>query len=103
MADQQALHAFAQWVASCSGNEKQEGQAFVQKLLTAWGWEDDTEAAGTSKLTITKGTYHRFTYRSSAGGGRGIICISSNRSGYAAGFAKKWTKSCGLQRRTKTV
>lgn len=29
MADQQALHAFAQWVAGWSGNEKQEGQAFV--------------------------------------------------------------------------
>ena len=36
MADQQALHAFAQWVAGCSGNEKQEGQTFVQKLLSAW-------------------------------------------------------------------
>jgi hypothetical protein len=44
MADQQALHAFAQWVAGCSGNEKQEGQTFAQKLLTAWGWEDATEA-----------------------------------------------------------
>jgi hypothetical protein len=40
MADQQALHAFAQWVAGCSGNEKQEDQRFVQKLLTAWGWKD---------------------------------------------------------------
>jgi hypothetical protein len=37
MADQQALHTFAQWVADCSGNEKQEGQTFVQKLLFAWG------------------------------------------------------------------
>jgi hypothetical protein len=36
MADQQALHAFAQWVAGCSGNEKQEGQTFVQKLLLNW-------------------------------------------------------------------
>jgi hypothetical protein len=33
MADQQALHAFAQWVAGCSGNEKQEAQTFVQKLV----------------------------------------------------------------------
>lgn len=44
MADQQALHAFAQWVAGCSGNEKQEAQTFVQRLLKAWGWEDATEA-----------------------------------------------------------
>jgi hypothetical protein len=29
-------NAFAQWVASCSGNEKQEGQTFVQKLLLSW-------------------------------------------------------------------
>jgi hypothetical protein len=48
MADQQALHAFAQWVAGCSGNEKQEVQTFVQKLLTAWGWADATEARGVS-------------------------------------------------------
>lgn len=36
MADQQALHASTQWVAGCSGNENQEGQAFVQKLLLSW-------------------------------------------------------------------
>jgi hypothetical protein len=36
MADQQPLHVFAQWVAGCSGNEKQEAQAFVQRLLSAW-------------------------------------------------------------------
>ncbi len=35
MADQKALHAFAQWVAGCSGNEKQEAQTFVQRLLSA--------------------------------------------------------------------
>lgn len=32
MADQQALYTFSQWVAGCSGNEKQEAQTFVQKL-----------------------------------------------------------------------
>ena len=61
LADQQALHAFAQWVASCSGNEKQEGQTFVQKLLTAWGWEDATEAGVSFEHKIPKG---------GAGGGR---------------------------------
>jgi hypothetical protein len=40
MADQQALHAFAQWVAGCSGNEKQEAQTFVQKLLPARAQEE---------------------------------------------------------------
>ena len=44
MADQQALHNFTQWVAGCGGNEKQEAQTFVQRLLRAWGWEDATEA-----------------------------------------------------------
>lgn len=44
MADQQALYAFSRWVAGCSGSEKQEAQTFLQKLLTAWGWEDATEA-----------------------------------------------------------
>jgi hypothetical protein len=62
MADQQALHAFAQWVAGCSGNEKQEGQTFVQKLLTAWGWEDATEAGVQFEHKIPKG---------GAGGGMG--------------------------------
>jgi hypothetical protein len=62
MADQQALHAFAQWVASCSGNEKQEGQTFVQKLLTAWGWADATEAGVSFEHKIPKG---------GAGGGMG--------------------------------
>lgn len=62
MADQQALHAFAQWVAGCSGNEKQEGQTFVQKLLSAWGWEDATEAGVRFEHKIPKG---------GAGGGMG--------------------------------
>lgn len=62
MADQQALHAFAQWVAGCSGNEKQEGQTFVQKLLIAWGWEDATEAGVQFEHKIPKG---------GAGGGMG--------------------------------
>jgi SAM-dependent methyltransferase len=62
MADQQALHAFTQWVAGCSGNEKQEGQTFVQKLLTAWGWEDSTEAGVRFEHKIPKG---------GAGGGMG--------------------------------
>ena len=55
MADQQALYAFAQWVAGCSGNEKQEGQTFVQKLLTAWGWDDATEAEVRFEHKIPKG------------------------------------------------
>ena len=62
MSDQQALHAFAQWVASCSGNEKQEAQTFVQKLLTAWGWADATEAGVSFEHKIPKG---------GAGGGMG--------------------------------
>jgi len=62
MADQQALHAFAQWVASCSGNEKQEAQTFVQKLFSAWGWEDATEAGVRFEHKIPKG---------GAGGGMG--------------------------------
>ncbi len=62
MADQQALHAFAQWVAGCGGNEKQEAQTFVQKLLTAWGWEDATEAGVSFEHKIPKG---------GAGGGMG--------------------------------
>jgi SAM-dependent methyltransferase len=63
MADQQALHAFAQWVAGCSGNEKQEAQTFVQKLLTAWGWEDASEAGVSFEHKIPKG---------GAGGGVGF-------------------------------
>jgi SAM-dependent methyltransferase len=63
MADQQALHAFAQWVASCSGNEKQEGQTFVQKLLYTWGWADATEAGVSFEHKIPKG---------GAGGGMGF-------------------------------
>jgi hypothetical protein len=62
MADQQALHAFAQWVAGCSGNEKQEAQTFVQKLLSAWGWADATEAGVSFEHKIPKG---------GAGGGMG--------------------------------
>jgi hypothetical protein len=63
MADQQALHSFAQWVSSCSGNEKQEGQTFVQKLLSAWGWADATEAGVSFEHKIPKG---------GAGGGVGF-------------------------------
>jgi hypothetical protein len=63
MADQQALHAFAHWVACCTGNEKQEAQTFVQKLLTAWGWEDATEAGASFEHKIPKG---------GAGGGMGF-------------------------------
>ena len=63
MANQQALHAFAQWVASCSGNEKQEGQTFVQKLLSAWGWQDASEAGVSFEHKIPKG---------GAGGGMGF-------------------------------
>ena len=44
MADQQALHEFAKWVAGCGGNEKQEARTFIEKLMRAWGWEDSTEA-----------------------------------------------------------
>jgi len=55
MADQQALHAFAQWVAGCSGNEKQEAQTFVQKLLSAWGRADATEAGVSFEHKIPKG------------------------------------------------
>jgi SAM-dependent methyltransferase len=63
MANQQALHSFAQWVSSCSGNEKQEGQTFVQKLFSAWGWEDATEAGVSFEHKIPKG---------GAGGGVGF-------------------------------
>jgi|694.fasta_scaffold00869_23 type I restriction-modification system DNA methylase subunit len=62
MADQQALYAFSQWVACCGGNEKQEAQTFVQKLLTAWGWQDATEAGVQFEHKIPKG---------GAGGGMG--------------------------------
>jgi len=62
MADQQELHAFAQWAAGCSGNEKQEGQTFVQKLLSAWDWADATEAGVSFEHKIPKG---------GAGGGMG--------------------------------
>ena len=55
MADQQALNAFAQWVAGCSGDEKQEAQTFIQKLLVAWGWEDSTEAQVSFERRIPKG------------------------------------------------
>jgi hypothetical protein len=40
MADQQALHAFAQWAAGWRGNEKQEAHTFVQKLLSSWEQEE---------------------------------------------------------------
>lgn len=69
MADQQALHSFSQWVAGCSGDEKQEAQTFVQKLFTAWGWEDATGAGVSSEHRIPKG---------GAGGGMGFAagCIA---------------------------
>lgn len=63
MADQQSLHAFAQWVECCSGDEKQEAQTFVQKLMTAWGWEDASEAGVSFEHRIPKG---------GAGGGMGF-------------------------------
>jgi hypothetical protein len=63
MADQQALHSFSQWVAGCSGDEKQEAQTFVQKLLIAWGWQDATEAGVGFEHRIPKG---------GAGGGMGF-------------------------------
>lgn len=63
MANQQALHVFSQWVAGCSGDEKQEAQTFVQKLLTAWGWEDASEAGVSFEHRIPKG---------GAGGGMGF-------------------------------
>ena len=63
MADQQSLHAFAQWVKCCSGDEKQEAQTFVQKLMTAWGWEDASEAGVSFEHRIPKG---------GAGGGMGF-------------------------------
>lgn len=55
MADQQVLHFFGQWVAGCSGNEKQEAQTFVQKLLTDLGWEDATEVGVSFEHKIPKG------------------------------------------------
>ena len=56
MADQQALHAFAQWVAGCSGNEKQEAQTFIHKLMRAWGWGDAAEAGVSFEHKIAKGS-----------------------------------------------
>jgi hypothetical protein len=69
MADQQALHAFSQWVAGCSGDERQEAEIFVQKLLTAWGWEDACFAGVGFEHLIPKG---------GAGGGMGFAarCIA---------------------------
>jgi hypothetical protein len=43
MADLQALHAFAQWVAGCSGNEKQEGRTSLGNLLQAWVFQGNSE------------------------------------------------------------
>ena len=63
MADQQALYSFSQWVAGCSGDEKQEAQTFVQKLLIAWGWQDASEAGVGFEHRIPKG---------GAGGGMGF-------------------------------
>ena len=63
MADQQALYAFSAWVAGCNGNEKQESQSFVQKLLRAWGWHDAEEAGVSFEHKIPKG---------GAGGGMGF-------------------------------
>jgi hypothetical protein len=55
MADQEALHAFDKWVVGCSGNKKQEGQTFVQKLLTAQWRGDDTAAGVRYEQKILKG------------------------------------------------
>lgn len=55
MADQQALNDFARWVASCSGNEKQEARTFIEKLMRAWGWDDSTEAEVCFEERVTKG------------------------------------------------
>jgi hypothetical protein len=63
MADQQALHAFSLWLAGCSGDEKQEAQTFVQKLLSASGWEDASEVGMSFQHGILKG---------GAGGGAGV-------------------------------
>jgi hypothetical protein len=43
MADQRALHAFSQWVAGCSGNEKQEAPTRLDNLLQALLLHDDSE------------------------------------------------------------
>ena len=55
MADRQALHEFARWVAGCSGNEKQEARTFIEKLLKSWGWDDSTEAQVHFEARVTKG------------------------------------------------
>ena len=55
MADRQALHEFARWVAGCSGNEKQEARTFIDKLLKSWGWDDSTEAQVLFEARVTKG------------------------------------------------
>jgi hypothetical protein len=57
MADQQALHAFAQWVAGCSGNEKQEAQTFMQKLLSRWAQEEFmAKKSGMGRIAVATGS-----------------------------------------------
>ncbi|MFN7629782.1 MAG: DNA methyltransferase [Cyanobacteriota bacterium] len=56
MADQQALHTFAQWVASIRGDEASEAQTYVNRLLQAWGWADSVEAGTTFERKIPKGS-----------------------------------------------
>jgi hypothetical protein len=56
MADQQALHSFAQWVAAIRGDEESEGQTYVNRLLQAWGWADSVEAGTTFERKIPKGS-----------------------------------------------
>ncbi|WP_158218506.1 hypothetical protein [Synechococcus sp. 1G10] len=43
----QALQSFADWVASIRGDEASEAQAYVNRLLQAWGWAAAVEAAAT--------------------------------------------------------
>lgn len=56
MADQQALHTFAQWAGSIRGDEASEAQTFLIRLLQAWGWADQVEAGTTFERKIPKGS-----------------------------------------------
>ncbi|MEB3361449.1 MAG: DNA methyltransferase, partial [Synechococcaceae cyanobacterium] len=56
MADQQALYAFSQWVASIRGDEDSEAQSYVNRLLQAWGWADSIEARTTFERKIPNGS-----------------------------------------------
>jgi hypothetical protein len=60
MADQQPLNVFAQWVAGCSGNEKQEAQTFVQRLLSAWAQEEFmARKSGMGRAAVATGSNYR--------------------------------------------